>query len=180
MFYRIYPDILLSFQQAVNLLKVQHGFTNSNRIIRGTDYAKSQGLYCLPKDNGYYGNHYWYTRTPGANSADLYRVGYDGSVAHSYTGTNTDNTYYGIVPAFCFDVSSGILSGLKEGTAIDILSQLEKYIVYNGANGGAYASMEIPEDFSVEINGFYLTENYGTLSLIKDNVSVLNFHVRVP
>lgn len=72
------------------------------------------------------------------------------------------------------------VSGLKEGTAIDILSQLEKYIVYNGANGGAYASMEIPEDFSVEINGFYLTENYGTLSLIKDNVSVLNFHVRVP
>lgn len=71
------------------------------------------------------------------------------------------------------------VSGLKEGTAIDILSQLEKYIVYNGANGGAYASMEIPEDFSAEINGFYLTETYGTLSLIKDNVSVLNFHVRV-
>ena len=81
---------------------------------------------------------------------------------------------------FSFDtVLEYTVSGLKDGTAIDLLSQLEKYIVYDGANGGAYASMEFPEDFSMKLNEFYLTETYGVLSLIKDNVDVLNFRVRV-
>lgn len=57
------------------------------------------------------------------------------------------------------------VSGLKDGIAIDILSDIEQYITYTGANGGGEAEIEIPEGYSKEVTGFYLTQTVSNSSL---------------
>ena len=67
------------------------------------------------------------------------------------------------------------VEGIKDGIPVDILSDLEQYIVYEGANGGGFAVLNIPQGYTKEENGFYITENYGFVSIVFNNEEVVNF-----
>lgn len=63
---------------------------------------------------------------------------------------------------------SGLLEG---GTPIDILSYVKQYVVYDEANGGY--KMQIPTDFSVDINGFNFKQTFGDTL----NVAYMNEYI---
>ena len=81
---------LLSYKEAMD------GFENDyERIAKGTDYAKSQGL--LVEDDG---NSYWWLRSPNCHvsSSSLY-VYFDGYINPLAYYEEVDNTSFGVRPA---------------------------------------------------------------------------------
>ena len=83
------PVFLLSLDDVQN---AAYGFTdNASRLASGTDYAKSQGLYCTNPVNGY---SWWRLRTPGVSSTNG-NVRSTGEVSTNYVYI-TDN---GVRPA---------------------------------------------------------------------------------
>ena len=65
------------------------------RRLKGSDYAKCQGLY---SGSEYDGNSLWWLRTPSGDSGYVRNVGNDGG-AYSYKYVNF--TDYGVCPAMC-------------------------------------------------------------------------------
>ena len=103
---------LLSYYDAINSA---YGF-NSNettyddtaRQLKGTDYAKCQGVYVY-NDSGssYNGNSWWRLRSP-SDSSEATGVGYDGwANDYYYSVYDTD---IGVVPALCLNNLKSIIS----------------------------------------------------------------------
>ena len=89
---------LLSFKEVTNSA---YGFASSGstddtaRRMTVSDYARATGAY-MSTSSSYYGNGYWWLRSPNYYSANGARgVRYDG-LAGNY---NVFNDYYGVVPA---------------------------------------------------------------------------------
>ncbi len=90
-----------------------YGFSSSSlaydtaRQLKGTDYAKCQGLWVYNyEDSGYNGTSNWWLRSP-SYSYSAAEVGY-GGWAYS-NGGSVDGTDRGIVPAFKFNPKSTII-----------------------------------------------------------------------
>lgn len=101
---------LLSYNDAKNS---SYGFSSSSssddtaRRAKGSDYAKSQGLYVYrSSDSTYNNNSWWLLRSPGYDSNSCCGVG--------HYGASDDHCYYvygnviGIRPALIFNLSSEI------------------------------------------------------------------------
>lgn len=63
------------------------------------------------------------------------------------------------------------VSGLKEGTVIEILPDIAQYISYSGGNGFGKANLKIPDTYQREYNGYYIvSSSYGNgLSIMLNN-----------
>ena len=103
---KIFP---ISYNDAINS---NYGFNSSSsaydtaRQLKGTDYAKCQGLSVYNNaDSSYNGNSWWWLRSPSGSSYASF-VYYDGWAYYSY-GVNY--TRRGIVPAFKFNPKSTII-----------------------------------------------------------------------
>lgn len=88
-----------------------YGFSSSGgntcdtaRQMKGTDYAKCQGLYVTR----YGGNSLWWLRSPG-ESENATEVDADGGIYTSFY--HVDSTWLGVVPAFKFNPKSTIPEG---------------------------------------------------------------------
>lgn len=88
-----------------------YGFSSSGgntcdtaRQMKGTDYAKCQGLYVTR----YGGNSLWWLRSPG-ESENATEVDADGGIYTSFY--HVDSTWLGVVPAFKFNPKSTIPDG---------------------------------------------------------------------
>ena len=100
----------ISYYDAINS---NYGFNSENntddtaRQLKGTDYAKCQGLWvvCNDEDSSYNGTSWWWLRSP-FNSHDATVVSYYGWVFSNYY---VYYTYRGIVPAFKFNPKSTII-----------------------------------------------------------------------
>ena len=102
---KIFP---ISYYDAINSV---YAFNELNRQMKGTDYAKCQGLW-VSTSSSYNGNSWWWLRSPG--SSDLAtEVFYDGWANYSfhYGGCYVDGAYKGVVPAFKFNPKSTIQEG---------------------------------------------------------------------
>lgn len=65
------------------------------------------------------------------------------------------------------------VSGLKDGIAIDLLTDIEQYVTYTGANGGGQASFSLPDDYYKEVNGFYISkDDFGGISVVYNNEEI--------
>lgn len=91
---------LLSYNEVLNSnygFSTSSGTYDSARQLKGSDYAKSQGLYVYHSSGSSYdGCSYWRLRSPGDGSSDSCGVGHDGGV---YIDCTTDGTDGGVVPA---------------------------------------------------------------------------------
>ncbi len=105
---KIFP---ISYYDAINSaydFNSSSGYYDTARQLKGTDYAKCQGLYVY-NDSGssYNGNSWWWLRTPGRYSYYACRVDSYGSVFSDIV-----NYYnYGVRPAFKFNPKSTIPEG---------------------------------------------------------------------
>ena len=127
---------LLSYAEARNS---EYGFVNltylydSAREIKGSDYAKCQGLYVVPGGD-YAGNVWWWLRTPKAGTRYACAIGSVGDV--NYQGA-IGCTGYGVVPAMCLaDVKNSSTTPENEYTVTVIASPMEGGIV---TGAGKYA-----------------------------------------
>lgn len=96
-----------------------YGFSSSGgntcdtaRQMKGTDYAKCQGLYVTR----YGGNSLWWLRSPG-ESENATEVDADGGIYTSFY--HVDSTWLGVVPAFKFNPKSTI----PEGEINDVINE---------------------------------------------------------
>ena len=67
------------------------------------------------------------------------------------------------------------VDGLEEAKILDAMGFIDEYIVYEGANGGAEASVQFPKDFEYEVNGFTFVRSdmyYNNLEVIFDHKSL--------
>lgn len=65
------------------------------------------------------------------------------------------------------------VTGLKDGIAIDVLTGIEQYITYIGANGGGQASFSLPDNYYKEVNGFYVSKkDFGGISIVYNNEEI--------
>lgn len=81
---------------------VEYGFgSDTERIAKGTDYAKSQGLYVPESSDG----AFWWLRTAGSFSYTACRVSNSGSVDEY--GNSVDFTNYGIRPVIRLEGGAG-------------------------------------------------------------------------
>lgn len=64
---------------------------------------------------------------------------------------------------------------------VDIFTPIEQYIVYEGVNGSIDAKLELPDGFYFESNGYYFTatSNYGDMSVIHNNETLLDYDYTV-
>lgn len=72
-------------------------------------------------------------------------------------------------------VISFTVGGLEEARIIDVMGFIEEYIVYEGANGGAKASVCFPNDFEYTVDGFSFVRDsmyYNNLEVIYNNKSL--------
>lgn len=119
---KIFP---ISYYDAVNSA---YGFSSSSstndtaRQMKGTDYAKCQGLYVYSS----YGTSLWRLRSP-YSSTDATGVGYDGWARNL---NDVNYTSEGVVPAFKFNPKSSI----PEGETKDITNKEINFKIdgYNG------------------------------------------------
>lgn len=82
---------LLSYKEVTS-----YGLTDSSRVRKSTDYAKSQGCWASTS-SGYVGNCWWWLRSPySRNSRYARSIDYYGYV---YCSNSVDSAYYGVVPA---------------------------------------------------------------------------------
>ena len=100
----------ISYYDAINS---NYGFNSENytddtaRQLKGTDYAKCQGLWVYnDEDSSYNGTSWWWLRSPNysGNASGVY---YDGWAY--YYGSYVDYSSRGIVPAFKFNPKSIII-----------------------------------------------------------------------
>ena len=99
---KIFP---ISYYDAINSA---YDFNSSNRQMKGTDYAKCQGLW-VSTSSSYSGNSWWWLRTPGFDGYKACHVYYHGDVSGSgYSVFSSDN---GVRPAFKFNPKSTIPDG---------------------------------------------------------------------
>ena len=102
---KIFP---ISYNDAINSA---YGFDtydsdDTARQLKGTDYAKCQGLWVYnDEDSSYNGNSWWWLRSP-YDSYGAAEVDDDG---WAYNGCGVGYTYGGIVPAFKFNPKSIII-----------------------------------------------------------------------
>ncbi len=95
---KIFP---ISYYDAINSA---YGFSSSSgaydtaRQLKGTDYAKCQGLW-VNTSSSYSGNSWWWLRSP-CSSCSAAGVLYDGWADYNYY---VYNTFMGVVPAFKFN-----------------------------------------------------------------------------
>ena len=107
---KIFP---ISYNDAINSA---YGFNSDRtaydtaRQMKGTDYAKCQGLYV---SSSYGGTSWWWLRSPG-NSSSAAGVSNDGWANYIYS---VYYTYKGIVPAFKFNLKESNLYDLKAWVA---------------------------------------------------------------
>lgn len=94
---KIFP---ISYHDAIN---GAYAFNELNRQMKGTDYAKCQGLYVR---SSYGGTSWWWLRSPYF-PAYATEVGYDGW-ASKYGHSYINNTNVGVIPAFKFNPKSTI------------------------------------------------------------------------
>ena len=98
---------LLSITEARNSAYGLNSNDNARRETKGSDYAKSQGLYVFKGTNSpYTGNSTWILRTPGYTSQDCCCVSMTGAVGCQAT----DSTMDGVRPAMRIN-----LNNLKNG-----------------------------------------------------------------
>lgn len=73
------------------------------------------------------------------------------------------------------------VSGLEEAKVFDVIGLVKDYISITGGNGGAKATISIPEDFYAEVEGFILDgDRFGaSLYVIKDNQSYGGFNFKL-
>ena len=100
---------LISYYDATNSA---YDFNSSNRQMKGTDYAKCQGLW-VSTSSSYSRNSLWWLRSP-SDSDDAPAVS-DGGWADSYCD-HVNITYRGVVPAFKFNPKSTIPEDYDETT----------------------------------------------------------------
>ena len=100
---------IISYSDAVN---TAYGFSsglytdNAARRAQGSDYAKSQGLWVNNYDESeYYGDSYWWLRSPGDDSGDACGVG-DGGCANGSDGVSFASD--GVRPALKINLQSEI------------------------------------------------------------------------
>ncbi len=102
---KIFP---ISYNDARNS---NYGFTsNRARWLKGTDYAKCQGLSVI---SSYGGNSWWWLRSPD-NSTNAKVVCYDGEVVYYSGGVYTASN--GIVPAFKFNPKYNVGDTIEFGS----------------------------------------------------------------
>ena len=99
---KIFP---ISYYDAINSA---YDFNSSNRQMKGTDYAKCQGLW-VSTSSSYSGNSFWWLRTPGSYS-DIACYVYDYGIV-DYGGLNVNFSGNGVRPAFKFNPKSTIPDG---------------------------------------------------------------------
>lgn len=95
---------LISYYDAINSA---YDFDSSNRQMKGTDYAKCQGLYVR---SSYGGTSWWWLRSSSI-SRDAAEVGDDGCAYSRDFGWCVSFTSFGVVPAFKFNPKSTIPEG---------------------------------------------------------------------
>jgi len=89
---------LLSYEEVTN---TAYGFSSPStndtaRRMQTSDYSRATGAW-MSRDSSYYGNGYWWLRSPLYLSSDDARaVDYDGDAGNNYV---VDNTSRGVVPA---------------------------------------------------------------------------------
>lgn len=89
--------------------KSAYDFDSSNRQMKGTDYAKCQGLF-VSTSSSYSGNSWWWLRSPDdSGSASI--VDYVGWVRSYYYYGGVSLNHGGVVPAFKFNPKSTIPEG---------------------------------------------------------------------
>lgn len=162
---------LLSCDEARNS---SYGFSSSAatydtaRRAQGTDYAKCQGLW-FSKSSSYYGNSWWWLRSPFDFSNLACGVDYDGYSGHS---RYVYYTYEGVRPALKLshlksDISQSGISNSNSGSAVsaNINSiritprEANASIKLNGAN---IASKDISfslKSVTAEVGGKTFTQN---------------------
>ena len=124
--------------------------------VRGSDYAKSQGLLVAAAD----GSSNWLLRTAAETSDALWYVGADGSVTH---GAQTANTSFGIRPAMT-------LKELKNDAAFDTRTPGMSVTVGDvHYPAKAVAVIDLPEDangmVSISVEGDTSTRTFeGTVT----------------
>lgn len=66
------------------------------------------------------------------------------------------------------------VSGLAEGTPIDVFGTVDQHIVYSGSNGNGRATVVLPEDYSYETNGYYFKKGYkdNEVIVVSDNQEI--------
>ncbi len=98
---------LLSYDEVTNSA---YGFnTNTARQMKGTDYAKCQGLWVYNNEgSSYNGNSLWWLRSPDS-SIYATQVIYSGCAdRYYYRYSHVDNTHWGVLPAFKFNSKATI------------------------------------------------------------------------
>ena len=74
------------------------------------------------------------------------------------------------------------VNGLPEYQEVGVLKEAAKYITFSGGNGGATASINLPEDFQYKIGEIYFVRGTGLFSenyikVIKDNSVIGEFEI---
>lgn len=76
------------------------------------------------------------------------------------------------------------VSGLVDGVEVDLLSDLVQYVEYvtyhsavacPAVNGYGFPKLVLPDTYSKECNGFYITVNSGRIRIVYNNENILTF-----
>ena len=100
---------LLSWDDVLN---TEYGFSSDYsdydiaRMAQGSDYAKSQGLRVSLTSSNYYGNSWWWLRTPAFFNSWACCVDYNGFANYSGDGVNCDGV--GVRPALNLNTTAEI------------------------------------------------------------------------
>lgn len=101
---------LLSYEEIGN---TAYGFDSLTApCLKGTQYAKWQGLYVYDLNNEYKGNSNWFLRSPYVDSFHVCSVNFGGDKAVSYVANNIG----GICPAMCLSTVKNNIYNLGEET----------------------------------------------------------------
>ncbi len=96
-----------------DVIRTSYGFNPSNyaydpaRQIKGTDYARCQGIEGLSSTQSYYKDPFWQLRSP-SRSGGVISVDCHGLVLHGSITLSVGITSLGVVPAFKFNPKSTI------------------------------------------------------------------------
>ena len=104
---------LLSYS---DILNSSYGFSDGNstvngaRMMKGTEYAKCQGLY-VSTNSSFFENSIWWLRSTGDDNCNCCCVYYNGYVNYHYCVYGTD---YGVVPAMCISDLDSVINKVND------------------------------------------------------------------
>lgn len=104
--------------------------------------------------------------TSGLSNGDDVKIVMDADSELKFLGESLESMQKALKINFAETEFQIKVSGLKEAKVLDVMSFVDEYVVYNGANGGATAWIEFPKEFVYEKEGFSIVKGTFTNSLV--------------